>query len=56
MNDQVEVLKEDYKENQITAKDIFLPPFKDNLTNEEIDRLRQDYIDKQQTINEENLT
>ena len=47
MNDQVEVLKEDYKTAQITAKDIFLPPFKDNVTNEESDRLRQDYIEKE---------
>jgi len=29
----MEQFKEDYKTNMISAKDIFLPPFKDGLTN-----------------------
>ena len=51
MNDKIMGFKEEYKAEQITAKDIFLPPFKDNVTNEEISRLRQDYI-MQRTNNE----
>jgi len=30
----MEQFKEDYKLDQITAKDIYLPPYKDGLTNE----------------------
>ena len=53
LNDKIMGFKEEYKNDQITAKDIFLPPFKDNMTNEEIERLRQDYI-LQRTNNEIN--
>ena len=53
LNDRITGLKDDYKTDQITAKDIFLPPFKDNMTNEETARLRQDYI-MQRTNNEIN--
>lgn len=47
----MEQFKEAYTTNQITAKDIFLPPFKDGLTNEEIEKGRYDYIS--QAIEEE---
>ena len=53
MNDKIMGFKEEYKSDQITAKDVFLPPFRDNVTNEEISRLRQDYI-LQRTNNEIN--
>ena len=53
LNDKIMGFKEEYKNDQITAKDIFLPPFKDSMTNEEIERLRQDYI-LQRTNNEIN--
>ena len=47
----MEQFKEDYKMANISAKDIFLPPFKDGLTNEEIEQGRYNYIT--QAIEEE---
>ena len=41
---QLEQFKEDYKNEEITARDIFLPPFKEGLSNAEIDQCRAKYI------------
>ena len=44
-------MKDGYKEDKITAKDIFLPPFKDGLNDAQIHKIRYNYI--QQVIEEE---
>ena len=44
---KIEQLKEDYKATSISAKDIILPPFKENLDAAQIERQRYEYINKQ---------
>ncbi len=41
---KMEQLKEDYKTTSISAKDIILPPFKENLTAAEVETQRHEYI------------
>lgn len=41
---KLEALKTDYKQASISAKDIFLPPYKENLTGDQIARERNNYI------------
>ncbi len=51
---KMEQLKEDYKTTSISAKDIILPPFKENLTAAQIETQRQEYINSQKiSISEE---
>ena len=40
----MEQLKSDYKQSVITAKDIYLPPYRDDLEGEAIAKQRNQYI------------
>lgn len=40
----MEQLKEDYRDGVIGAKDVILPPFKEGLSNEQIEVMRHEYI------------
>jgi hypothetical protein len=37
-------MKDDYKKDKVTARDIYLPPFKDGQTAQQIAEQRNNYI------------